>query len=291
MNSMTGFGRAERSGGGLRVAAQASSVNRRSFEAVCSFGKDYLWLERKAVELVRSRVARGRVQVAVEIVDERRGSSAFPSDEVMDAAVQRLERLAARRKIPAAIDAPLLVALAQLAVEEPERPAEASVEPLLLEALEEALEGLAAMRAAEGEALRADLRERLARLRSGLEGVEAASEGMVEAHRERLFARLKQSGLDLDLDDERVLKEVALFADRSDISEELTRLRSHLDQFETLLDKEGEPVGRPLEFLLQEIGREVNTLGSKASAIEATRGVIEMKKELERIREQAANVE
>ena len=102
--------------------------------------------------------------------------------------------------------------------------------------------------------------------------------------------RLREAGLELDLDDERVLREIALFADRCDISEELTRLRSHLDQFAHLLRSEGE-IGRKAEFILQEVGREVNTIGSKANDLAISRAVIELKNELERIREQMANVE
>ncbi|MFH1496508.1 MAG: DUF1732 domain-containing protein, partial [Verrucomicrobiota bacterium] len=109
-------------------------------------------------------------------------------------------------------------------------------------------------------------------------------------YREQLMKRLRDAGLELDLDDDRVLKEIALFADRCDIAEEITRLRSHLDQFTTLLKSDGE-IGRKSEFILQEIGREVHTIGSKANDLELSRHVIELKNELERIKEQIANVE
>ena len=109
-------------------------------------------------------------------------------------------------------------------------------------------------------------------------------------YREQLLARLRQAGLELDVNDERVLKEVALFADRCDVTEELTRLRSHLEQFTALIKSHGE-VGRKSEFILQEIGREVNTIGSKANDLTISRAVIELKNELERVREQMANVE
>ena len=109
-------------------------------------------------------------------------------------------------------------------------------------------------------------------------------------YREQLLKRLRDAGLDLDVNDERVLREIALFADRCDVTEEITRLRSHFEQFATLLKSDGE-IGRKAEFLLQEIGREVNTIGSKANDLTIARAVIELKNELERVREQMANVE
>ncbi len=113
---------------------------------------------------------------------------------------------------------------------------------------------------------------------------------MVNKHRENLLGRLEQAGLEIDVEDERVLREIALFADRCDVSEEITRLDSHLGQFSDLLDKD-EPVGRSIEFLIQEIAREINTIGSKSSSIDVSKAALSLKNELERIREQVANVE
>jgi uncharacterized protein (TIGR00255 family) len=161
---------------------------------------------------------------------------------------------------------------------------------LIRAALEPALVEFSAAREREGAALAKDFARRGANLASLVERMASRTAAATQNHRENLLARLRQAGLDLDLNDERVLKEIALFADRIDVSEEITRLRSHLEHFMQLLDA-AEPVGRKLEFLLQEIGREVHTVGSKANDIEAARLVIECKNELERIREQAQNVE
>jgi uncharacterized protein (TIGR00255 family) len=163
-------------------------------------------------------------------------------------------------------------------------------EPVVREALGEALRGFAAMRAREGEALLVDFIQRGEILQRQLEIIAARAPQVPELYRGQLHRRLREAGLDLDLDDERVLREIALFADRCDIAEELTRLRSHFEQFSGLLRAEGE-VGRRAEFLLQEIGREVNTIGSKANDLTISRAVLELKNELERIREQMANVE
>jgi uncharacterized protein (TIGR00255 family) len=146
------------------------------------------------------------------------------------------------------------------------------------------------MRAQEGAALMEDFQTRLAILRVQVAIVAERAPAVAPTYRELLLKRLREAGLELRIDDERVLKEVALFADRADVTEELTRLKSHLEQFTTLLKSEGE-IGRKAEFILQEIGREVNTTGAKANDLTISKAVIELKNELERIREQIANVE
>ena len=146
------------------------------------------------------------------------------------------------------------------------------------------------MRAREGEALLVDFLARLEILRRQVDAIATRAPAVPAAYREQFLQRLRQAELELDLNDERVLKEIALFADRCDVTEELTRLRSHFEQFAALLRSEAE-IGRKSEFILQEIGREVNTIGSKANDLTISRAVIELKNELERVREQIANVE
>ena len=146
------------------------------------------------------------------------------------------------------------------------------------------------MRGNEGAALLKDLLARVQILRDHVLLVSERAAQVPKNYREQLMQRLRQAGLELDLGDERVLKEVALFADRCDITEELTRLGSHFDQFTAHLKSEAE-IGRKAEFILQEMGREVHTIGSKANDLVISRSVIELKNELERIREQIANVE
>jgi uncharacterized protein (TIGR00255 family) len=160
----------------------------------------------------------------------------------------------------------------------------------VLAALNEALSAFAAMRAREGTALLADFTVRCAAVRTLVESIAQRAPQVPGNYRETLHRRLREAGLELDLADERVLREIALFADRIDVTEEITRLRSHLEQFGALLNSDQE-IGRKAEFILQEMGREVNTVGSKANDLEISRTVIELKNELERIREQIANVE
>ena len=162
--------------------------------------------------------------------------------------------------------------------------------PAVADALESALSDLVAMRCAEGAHLRDDLLRRLGRLQANVADIEHRAPAVAERYRENLHKRLAAGGLDIDLDDERVLREIGLFAERCDISEEITRLESHFVQCTKYFDSE-EPVGRSLDFLAQEMNRELNTIGSKANDAGIAQDVVEAKTELEKIREQVQNVE
>lgn len=287
---MTGFGRCEVAEGGVVVSLRVSSVNRKNLEVVCSLPKELQQLERQVQERVRLVADRGRFQFSLDVRQDGAVSGGLPSDEQMDAALSRLKSIADRHGANFQVDADLLVQVSRLLEREAEALPEKTAEKLLFQAVDTALAELVAMREAEGAALKVDLETRLLSIASLVSQVKEKAPGMVSKYRENLLARLEQGGLELDVNDDRVLREIALFADRCDISEEITRLASHLEQFAQLIAKD-EAVGRPLEFLLQEVGREINTSGSKASSIEVSRLVLEMKNELERIREQVANVE
>lgn len=289
---MTGFGRCEITEQGLTAQAQASSVNRKNLEIIASLPKELQNLERQLSEMARKVASRGRIQFSIEARLEPAISGGLPSDAQFDAALARLKSVAARHGARFELDAGVLAQVARL-IEVETQVARLPVdlaESLVLRAAEAALDQLVAMRAQEGGALKEDLAARGETLGRLVSQVRQYAPEMVARYRENLLARLEQGGLALDPSDERVLREIALFADRCDVSEEITRLESHLIQFGQLLERD-EPVGRPLEFLLQEIGREINTTGSKASTLDVSRLVLEMKNELERIREQVANVE
>jgi len=287
---MTGFGRAERSADGVTVALQISSVNRKNLEIVCSLPKELQFLERKVTDVARNRVSRGRLQFSVEIRNEEGGVAGLPSDESLAAAVGYLKRNAEKHSVLFELNTQALVDLASMIEAEAGSLPEETVEALLLETTSEAMNQLIAMREQEGTALKSDLSERVVRLKELVGELGIVAPDMVAKHRENLLVRLEQANLELAADDERVLKEISIFADRCDISEELTRLDSHFEQFGQMLEKEG-AIGRSIEFLVQEIGREINTSGSKSCSIEASKLVLGMKNELERIREQIANVE
>lgn len=289
MNSMTGYGRATAALGSFTLTVQVSSVNRKALDLTVKLPEAWEALEPAIGEHVRKVAIRGKVHVDLELTGVRGGGPEW--DEA--AATETLGRLATFAKAQGLDFAPTPELLWQIANSQrrgAEPPPVDEARPVVERALGEALRGFAAMRAKEGEALLVDLLARLALIGKHAAAV-AERAPLVPAHyREQFRKRLRDAGLELDLNDERVLKEIALFADRCDITEELTRLRSHLDQFTALLKAEGE-IGRKAEFLLLEMGREVHTIGSKANDLTISRAVIELKNELERVKEQMANVE
>ena len=287
---MTGFGRATASLGALSVGVQVSSVNRKGLDLTMKLPDAWTDLETPVGERVRAVATRGKVHVEIAVARSVGQAEAFWDDAQVSAILDRLSVLSEQQGIVFEPTVELLWQIASAQRGGAEALLTAEQEAELLEAVDEALRAFAAMRAREGEALLIDFLTRLDTLRRHVSGIAERAPSVVPAYREVLFKRLREAGLELDLDDERVLKEIALFADRSDVSEELTRLRSHLQQFELLLRSEGE-IGRKGEFLLQELGREVHTIGSKANDLIIARHVIELKNELERVREQMANVE
>jgi uncharacterized protein (TIGR00255 family) len=287
---MTGYGRASAALAGGTVSVQVSSVNRRSLDLSVKLPSDWETLESEVGDRVRRVAARGKVHVGVEFAPAEGRGGATWSDAAVGAALDRIAALADARHIPFEPNAELLWQVASSLRATVETPAADLVRKELFQVLDEALRGFASMRAKEGESLLADFTGRLAICRRLIDAIAARSPSVAPAYRVQLLKRLKESGLELDVSDERVLREIALYADRSDISEEITRFRSHLDQLAALLKSE-EEIGRKADFILQELGREANTIGAKANDLEISKGVIELKNELERVREQMANVE
>ncbi len=293
MNSMTGFGAATAPLGSSTIRVEIGGVNRKQTEIAVSLPRSWSELEAAVRDLVAGAVSRGRVNVTISM-------QAAPGRECSGGVALNEARLASLKdKLPQLENAlgqsvvPSLDALLRLGILEEETdatisPAEAwaAAEP----ALREALAAFCTLRAQEGQNLCNDLLARVATLRRFREELMARAGGVVARHREALMKRLADAGLDLPLEDERLIKEIALFADKCDVSEEMTRLASHLDQFERICTRE-EPVGRTLDFLCQEIFRELNTTGSKANDAELAQLVVSAKTELEKIREQVQNVE
>lgn len=287
-SSMTGFGRAEADVGGLRLVIEIASVNQKGLQ-VGVHGPD-CWpsLESTAAGWIRARLIRGKV--TARVTRTASGTSRLWNAESVRTSLEELAQLAALNKIPFTPDAGVLLRLAEAGRGGSEDyPSFDSAEPSLRRSFETALDQLKTMRLAEGAALAADLAARIARISSLVDGMESSESGAPARHRENLLRRLRDAGLTVDPADERVLRELALFADRCDITEETVRLRSHCGQFLEELPTPG--AGRKLDFLVQEFLREVNTIGSKAVEIATTRLVLEAKTEIERVREQVQNLE
>jgi len=288
MNSMTGFGRGLAQFGTHSIAVQVNSVNRRGLDLTLALPDAWENLEAQVAEAVRKVVTRGKVHVVVE-VDGGRLASEWDEGAVGDT-LERLQALAKSRDVPFQPTAELLWEIASSQSGEGQLGEPTEAWPAVEQALGAALRGLGAMRAREGEALLVDFLGRIGKLHTNVEAIAARAPQVPANYRDQLLQRLRAAGLELDLNDERVLKEIALFADRVDITEEITRLRSHLGQLKDLLRSDGE-IGRKAEFILQEIGREVHTIGSKANDLPISQRVIDCKNELERVKEQIANVE
>ncbi len=290
MKSMTGYGRASAAMEGFTLTVQVSSVNRKSLDLTIALPEEWESLEPRVGELVRQFATRGKVHVDLEVTGAPAEAEAAWDDEAAATALDRLQTFAARENVEFRPTAELLWSIVNAQRRAVKLPSSEAAQGVVIETLGEALRSFAAMRAREGEALLVDFIRRGENLHRQVEIAAGRAPQVPAYYRGQLLKRLREAGLELDLDDERVLREIALFADRCDISEEITRLRSHLEQFAGLLKSEGE-IGRKAEFLLQEIGREVNTIGSKANDLVIARAVIELKNEVERVREQMANVE
>lgn len=288
MKSMTGYGRGQAEGDGLRVTVELSSVNRKQLDLAITLPREWMGRETLVRKLLADRISRGRVNARIT-VERVTGSD---RRVVADAALLedycgKLRTLLGRE--PELTAADLLRLPGVLEVREGEEEPKES-EGLLVAALESALAAWDEMRTAEGGHLRADMASRITAVESALAEMDQRAPEILIAQRQQLRTRLELAGLDLDLADERLTRELALFADRCDTSEERVRLRSHLAQFRELLVSD-EAQGRTMDFLLQEMNREVNTLGAKAGDAPTARQVVAAKTELEKIREQAQNLE
>ena len=289
---MTGYGRGECAKDGFKFTVELNSINRKQSDISINLPKEFIELEPRIRDEINAHLSRGRINV---VLAYHRGRAKVEESVELDVAlaksyhraIQKLHRVLkinGSLTLDAILRAPGVMKLAETAVE-----AE-TVWPSVRLALQKAVAGLVKMREKEGKFLANDLAQRLGLLESGLEQIRKSVPEIIKRYREQLHARVQEAGLDIPMDDEKLVKEVVFFADRCDISEEVTRLASHLNQFRDCL-KANEPVGRTLDFLAQEMGREINTIGSKANAAEISQQVVRMKAELEKIREQVQNIE
>ncbi len=293
MRSMTGYGSGEASNETVKVAVEMSAVNRKQADIVVNLPRSIAELEPMVKRAITEHVSRGRVAVYIQL--EPMGGAANASLQVDDnlateyfQAIKLLSQIwGATSDNPAPSD--LLRAPGVFTVKETEF-AVSDVEPLLEDALTGAFQQLLDMQNAEGEVLMADLVSRLETLQGLTRAIAEQAPKVKQHYRSQLLKRLNEADLELSLEDDRLLKEVAVFAERCDISEELIRLESHFEQFRKYLEGEG-PTGRSMDFLCQEVNRELNTIGSKANDAAIAQNVVEAKTELEKIREQVQNVQ
>ena len=289
--SMTGYGRAGALLHGRDIKVELRSVNARFFEYSSRLPRSCAFLEDKLKKLVAAKVSRGKVELSLSI------QTVTAADTVVSvnwslaqgyrAALDSLtEKMELKNDVTAGMIARFPEVLTQTAAPTNEDELWQDVQSVALQAVD----AFVAMRAAEGEKLKADVAGRLDTIEELVAKIEQGSAGRVQAYSDRLYARLQELLGDRSIDESRLVTEAALFADKTAIDEETVRLHSHVAQYREILTLD-EPVGRKLDFLTQELNRESNTIGSKCQDVAITRLVVELKSEIEKIREQIQNIE
>ena len=289
---MTGFGRAECQEGDYTYQAEIRSVNNRFIEINTRLPKAYVDLEQPLKKLIKTHCSRGSINLTITLGNSNEGSGEWdvkPNLPLATQYVDALKQIQVSLGIEGEIDLKSVVGLRDIIKIEP-----VTIDPakkdLILNITTEVLASLKKMRVEEGENLQKDLAQRIDAIENHAAEIESRHPEVIKEYQEKLNERIKTLNEGVGLDETRLAQEAALLADRSDVTEEMTRLKSHLNQFRNFFNA-NEPIGRKLEFITQEINREVNTTGSKSSDIIISNRVIEMKSELEKIREQVQNIE
>ena len=289
--SMTGYGRAGALLHGRDIKVELRSVNARFFEYSSRLPRSCAFLEDKLKKLVAAKVSRGKVELSLSIqtvtaadtVVSVNWSLAQGYRAALDSLIEKMEL---KNDVTAGMIARFPEVLTQTAAPTNEEELWQDVQSVALQAVD----AFVAMRAAEGEKLKADVAGRLDTIEELVAKIEQGSAGRVQAYSDKLYARLQELLGDRNIDESRLVTEAALFADKTAIDEETVRLHSHVAQYREILALD-EPVGRKLDFLTQELNRESNTIGSKCQDVAITRLVVELKSEIEKIREQIQNIE
>ncbi len=293
MKSMTGYGRGDSFQDGFKISVELSSVNRKQAEIAVNLPREMEVLEAQIRDLINRHVARGRLTVRVSL---HAGASKMSARMHLNiplakAYARELNRLARQLRLPGPVTLDHLARAPGVFQTDEQLAVEEDFWPAVHKALDKAVAGMLKMREREGAHLERDLTHRVGLMRKAVARIQKHAPRVSRRYRQQLLERIKDAGLEVPgSEDDRLLKEVAYFADRSDISEELTRLQSHFHQFDDCR-KAREPIGRMLDFLAQEMNREINTVGAKANDSLISRSVVTLKAELEKFREQAQNVE
>lgn len=290
IKSMTGYGKGEASYAGGCVTVEIRSVNHRYGEIYVKLPRNLVAFENDVRKTVSERLKRGKIEVFVQHETGAESSPLTVNIPLAKAYYEALSILKETLGLADEVTLPLIAAQKDVLAAEAGNHMDETLGVSLMSAVRNAVENLEIMRIREGEALLADFRKRMETIKALAVRVGERSPVVVSEYAARLQERLAQLCADSAVSEDRLAQEVAVMADRCDITEELVRLDSHLKQFDTALSM-GEPVGRKMDFLLQEMSREVNTMGSKANDAEIAHHVVELKTELEKIREQVQNIE
>lgn len=291
IKSMTGYGRAQGSFSGGDITVEVKSVNNRYLDCGVKLPRGYAYLEEGVKSQVQKTISRGKVDVFITINAAGADNVKISVNEpVAKGYIDAMHRLVQEYGIQDDISASAISRFSDVFLVEKQEQDENEVKSAISGVVAEALGAFDAMRTREGEALKTDLLQKADGILTLVSKVEERSPITVKAYRERLTAKMQEVLEDRQIDEARIIQEAAIYADKVAVDEETVRLRSHVDQLQNMLS-EGGVIGRKLDFLMQEMNREANTIGSKGNDVEQARNVVNIKSELEKIREQIQNIE
>lgn len=291
IRSMTGYGRSQQTLDGREILVEIKSVNHRYFEFSARVPRAYGYLEEKLKSFLQGKVSRGKIEMGVTIYNiEGKDALIEVNSSIAKGYVDALRKANETLELKDDITLSNLIRLPDIFNVIKNTEDEEAIWNDVKVVAEEALNSFVSMREAEGVKMREDVEQRLDYIEKLVKKVEERSPMVTEAYRERLYNKLVEILNDKKIDEQRILTEAAVFSEKIAVDEETVRLKSHINQFRNLL-KINEPVGRKLDFLIQEFNRESNTIGSKAQDVEITKIVVELKSEIEKIREQIQNIE
>ena len=289
--SMTGYGRGQQTMPERDILVEIKSVNHRFFEFSARLPRAYGFLEEKLKNYVQSRVSRGKVDVSVFVVNlDGSNVDVGINTELAKGYINALKKLGEETGIKDDVTLTSISRFSDIFIVRRAEEDEDELWEQVKQVTEEAVSNFLAMRAREGEKMKKDLLDRLESIEKSVAIVEQSSERIVEDYRNRLYKKISDVLADKHVDEQRILTEAAIFAEKTAVDEETVRLHSHIAQFRQILEA-NEPIGRKLDFLVQEMNREANTTGSKIQDIEVTKVVVSIKSDIEKIREQIQNIE
>lgn len=291
IKSMTGYGRCSESIDGFDITFELKSVNNRYLDTNIRLPRAYGYLEEKIKKLISANVSRGKVDAFLSIEHFGESDEEIVIDEgLIEQYITLIGAISKKYSVPSGIDATTISKFPDVFKKKSADEAEDVMWERCKGVIQKAIDSFTEMRKAEGKNLYDDLSGRLDTLEKLRSNIASLADTAIAEYKDRLETKIKEYIGEFNIDEGRILTEVGIMADKIDTGEEVTRLKSHIDQFKNLLKKDT-PAGRNLDFLTQELNREVNTIGSKCSLIEITNYVIEAKNEIERIREQIQNIE
>lgn len=292
VKSMTGYGRASSIIDGTQINIDIKSLNHRYYDFNAKIPKDYIFLEEKIKSTVNKSISRGKIDFYLYVNSNSISDYTLELNEQLAVGyVRAFKTISKTLKIKNDITASYISRIPDVISIRKKEIDEEKIEAAVMTVLNDALISYDAMRVTEGKKLYDDVAENLDKVLANVSEIEVLAPKSIEAYKNRLKSKMLEALEGKEYDEQRLISEAAIFADKVDIGEETVRLRSHIDQFKSLIDNDKGPVGKKLDFIIQEMNREVNTIGSKCNSLEITRHVVDTKSVIEKIREQIQNIE